>query len=153
MLGYRSREGTGMMKPKLAVLALFAVTGLAGCGGDKAAEQEGASANAVAAAGDAVECTGLPDHVALMPDAKVSLCTRAEAIPGRISGTVIFTTASNPDAVIAFYKEKTAAAGLQPGITAPGAYSAREGTKRTMMVLPEAAGSGSKVSLNWGQDK
>lgn len=133
--------------------AILAALLLAGCGGEKKAEQAEASANAVAVGGETVECTGLPEHVALLPDAKVSVCTRGEAMPGRISGSVVYSTASNPDAVIAFYKEKTAAAGLQPGISAPGTFSAREGTRRTVMIMPEVEGTGSKVRLNWGQDK
>lgn len=133
--------------------AVLAVLLLAGCGGDKQSEQADASANAVAEGGQTVDCSGLPEHVPLMADAKVSVCTRGEAMPGRISGTVVYSTAANPDAVIAFYKERTAAIGLEPGITAPGAFSAREGTKRTVMIMPEIEGTGSKVRVNWGQDK
>lgn len=96
-------------------------------------------------------CTGLPAHVALLPDASVSLCTKGETAPDRTSGTVIYVTASKTPEVLAFYREQADKAGLKPGVSTPTSYSAIDGTRRTMMAMV-ADGEGGKrqVTLNWG---
>ncbi len=142
------------MKP-LHPAALCALTFLAACsgGGDKAATPNGDKSASVAAA-RSFDCKDLPAYAPLPNDAVISLCTSGQTRPGHVSGTVTYSTGMAPDAVIAFYKDKVSLAGLHKGINAPGAFSAVDGGKRSMMVMPAAGENGKTyVTLNWGRNE
>lgn len=139
----------------LHLASLCSLTLLAACGGggDKTATQGDGKVVSVAA-GAAVECKDLPPYAELMSDAAVSVCSRGQTRPGHVSGSVLYTSAMAPEAVIAFYKEKAAAAGLHDGMNVPGMYSAVDGAKRSMMVMPKVKDDGkTHVVLNWGRDE
>jgi len=142
------------MKP-LYLASLSALNLLAACGGggDKTATNAEDKSVSVAA-GSSVECKDLPAYAPLTSDAVVTLCTRGQTRPGHVSGTVLFTSSMAPDAVIAFYKEKASAAGLHQGLNVPGAFSAVDGGKHSVMVMPKAGDDGkTQVTLNWGMDE
>ncbi|MFM6931851.1 MAG: hypothetical protein ACKOUT_06365 [Novosphingobium sp.] len=146
------------MKPiaTVAVLAFALLT--AGCG---SSDGGASSAVAEAATGTSALCENLPPHVALPADARISLCTRNESSPGHRSGAILLSTEQAPDAIIAFYKAKARQAGIPDSVsnTSPRTgmgpmYSAREGTKRSFMVMTRPIDGGrTEVTLNWGADK
>lgn len=135
------------MKPLIAAAALLA---LAACGPKPAAESKTAAAAPIS-------CTGLPDYAPLYPGAKVTLCTQGDSTPGKIGGAVGLTSSDAPPALVAFYKDSAAAAGLATGMDVDQGgsrvFSAMDGD-RTMRIqaLPEAGG-GSTAILTWGAAK
>ncbi|MFM5929480.1 MAG: hypothetical protein ACKOPQ_01075 [Novosphingobium sp.] len=151
------------MNPVAMALALCALGLTAACGtsGEAGKASAAADAEGKAQAGEAVTCSDLPPHVALLAGARISLCTRAETSPGHVSGTIVMTSGEAPDAVIAFYKTNAKAAGIPDSIAnadpQPGMgpmYSARDGSKRSFMVLTRPAEGGmTEVTVNWGMDR
>ena len=141
---------------RLRIILAGAMLTLGGCeaGNDNVAEDRGpAAANAVAAAGTAADCASLPDFVPLYADARVETCVSGPGVdPRHESGTVIYTTGATPEAVIAWYKEKANAQGLAPALSNATMFSAREGSKRSLMAMTETARGATKVTLNWGRD-
>lgn len=130
---------------------------MAGCG----SSDTGASTSvAEAGTGTSALCENLPPHVALPADARISLCTQNETSPGHRSGAILLTTEQAPDAIIAFYKAKAKEARIPDSISnntpqqgMGPMYSAREGTKRSFMVITRPVDGGrTEVTLNWGAD-
>jgi hypothetical protein len=143
---------------RLRIILAGAMLSLGGCeaGNDnQSAEEHGPIATtAVAAAGGApADCSKLPDFVPLYADARIETCVSGPAgEPHRESGTLVYTTGATPEAIIAWYKEKTAIDGLVPALSTPSLFSARDGGKRSMMAVVETARGATKVTLNWGRD-
>jgi hypothetical protein len=76
---------------------------------------------------------------------------------GGTGGTVIFKTSASVADIIAFYKQKTTAAGMAEtmsmtsgGMTTFGA--AKQGTKNSVQVVATAGGDGTSVQVVWSQD-
>lgn len=94
----------------------------------------------------------LPDFAPLYPGASVQGMVTAKSENG---GTVAFETHAAPDAVVAFYKEKSAAAGMSEkmnmamgtGVT----FMASDG-KQTLQVVAAKTDSGAHVQLIWGHN-
>jgi hypothetical protein len=143
---------------RLRIILVGAMLSLGGCeaGNDnQSAEERGPIATtAIATAGAApADCSKLPDFVPLYADARIETCVSGPAgEPHRESGTVVYTTGATPEAIIAWYKEKTAIDGLVPALSTPSLFSARDGGKRSMMAVVETARGATKVTLNWGRD-
>lgn len=146
---------------QVILVALLAVS-LSACGGGSATTSTDTATSAGNAAmadrtaptsGTAtasVACDNLPDHIALLDDAKVSLCTRGKPFPDRESGTIIYTTAKPAADVLGWYKQRAHDAGFSDGVTTPATYSVVPKGGKSMMVLTEASGSGTQVTVNWG---
>ena len=100
-----------------------------------------------------MDCSKLPDFVPLYANAKVSTCVSGGgADPGHESGTVIYTVAAEPAAILAWYKNKADGAGLPKVISTDAMYGAREGSKRSIMVMTDKQATATKVTVNWGRD-
>ena len=142
----------------LRIILAGAMLSLGGCeaGNDnQSAEERGPTTPAaVMGAGEApTDCSKLPDFVPLYADARVETCVSGPAgEPRRESGTVVYTTGATPDAIIAWYRDKTALDGLVPALATPTLFSAHDGGKRSMMAMVETARGATKVTLNWGRD-
>ncbi|MCP3731735.1 hypothetical protein M9978_15010 [Sphingomonas sp. MG17] len=142
-------------------LVLGAAAMLAACGGapagNETAKAEGAQPGPEAPIDPAhVKCDQRPDFVVLRPDAQIQSCTSGKGpSPRRESGTVIYLTADKAADVTAWYREQAKAFGMQDALiadTPSPIYSAKDGTKRNFMVLTEAVGARTKITLNWGRD-
>ena len=72
--------------------------------------------------------------------------------PRRESGTVVFTTGAAPDTIMSWYRDKATGDGLIPALTSPTLFSARDGSRRTLMAMVETVRGATKVTLNWGRD-
>jgi hypothetical protein len=142
-------EGIAGMKLRTAapLIALL----LAGCGGEPAAEA-GAGSTPIHAA--SIQCDALPGFAVLYADAVVTGCFKGPSRIGKNheSGTVIYVTRTAPAEVLTWYKEQASAKALADDLSTETMYSAREGTKRSIMVMTEAQGDGARVTLNWGRD-
>ncbi|MBX3563001.1 MAG: hypothetical protein KF730_00345 [Sphingomonas sp.] len=112
-----------------------------------AAAAEGTPANQTAA----VECGKKPDFVPVYGDAKITICTSDGGEGGQQSGTIIYTTAAAPNVALAWSREQANASGLGQRLLTDKMYSAGETTKRSLMVLVEPEGSGTRVTINWGK--
>jgi hypothetical protein len=144
---------------KLRIILAGAMLTFGGCeaGNDNqtGADERGPTTTAsVAASGSKpADCSKLPEFVPLYADARIETCVAGPGVDaGRESGTVIYTTGATPDAVIAWYKDKTAGDGLAPTLSTQTMLSARDGNKRTLMTLVETVKGATKVTLNWGRD-
>jgi hypothetical protein len=99
----------------------------------------------------------LPGFVSVYPGAKVQSTTVASGANGA-GGAMAFETTDSPAAVIAFYKQKSAGAGLSPamnmnsGTTTMFVANADQG-KKSLQLIAEAAGSGAHVQVNWSGGK
>lgn len=95
----------------------------------------------------------LPGFVAAYPGAKVKSTTIGSGAQGA-SGTFMFETADSPAAVIGYYKQKAAAAGLKQGIdmsmgTTSMFTANADGGKKALQVIAATSGSGARVQVNW----
>ena len=143
---------------KLRIFLAGAALTLGGCeaGNDNhSTDDRGPTTTAsVAAASNAPsDCSKLPDFVPLYADARIETCVSGPAAePRRESGTVIYTTGATPDAIIAWYKDKATIDGLVPALATPTLFSARDGSRRSIMAMVETVRGATKVTLNWGRD-
>jgi hypothetical protein len=155
-----------MMRMTIAV-GLAAL--LAGCGGSPSTTSAtttassssengsaGASVGSVAAVTGGVEgsndCSKKPDFAPVYAGGTIRVCSSAHFdAANRTSGTVSYTTAAAPAAVLAWSKEQAAKAGLAERLSTDKMFSAGEGARRTLMVMALPDGSGSRVTVNWGK--
>ena len=93
------------------------------------------------------DCTRA-SFVPLYADAKVTTCVASK--DGDKRGTIIYTSAATPAAVLAWYKAEAEKAGLKVTLQTDMNLSASEG-KRTLMVMAMMQGSDNQVSVNWGE--
>lgn len=132
------------------VTTMLAAT-LSACGSGTPASTGGNSMAAPKkAAAETIACDHLPDHITLLDDAKVSLCTRGKPFPDRESGTIIYATAKSPADVIDWYRNHAHDAGFNDGISTATTYSVVPKEGKSMMVLTRVVDGGSQVTINWG---
>jgi hypothetical protein len=138
------------MKLGVATAAL-ALLFLAGCG---PADKPAADAAPTAIKSASMVCNGLPDFALLYVDAAVAACSKGPSPvrPNHESGTVVYTTKTPPAELLQWYKDQSEVKGLTPALSNDSMYSARDGEKRTMMVLTSAKDGVTRVTLNWGHD-
>ena len=144
---------------RLAALGLTAL--LAACGGGPktsgTSDPAGQNVAAAAAGGTppaqtaTVECGKKPDFVPVYRDARISVCTSGGTPGGQQSGTIVYTSAAEPKTVLGWSREQANASGLGQRMLTDTMYSAGETTKRSVMILVEPEGSGSRVTVNWGR--
>lgn len=143
---------------RLRIILAGAMLTMGGCeaGNDnQSAEKDGPAATLAIAGPTAppTDCSKLPDFVPLYADARVETCVAGPGgEPHRESGTVVYTTGATPDAIVAWYKDKAVLDGLVPALAKPTLFSARDGSKRSITAMVEAAHGATKVTLNWGRD-
>lgn len=144
------------MRQALMVLACGLISACGGSGGDGATTNQAAApvgGTPTQAMGD---CSGLPDFVTFYSDARAKACMPVGAVkPHHRSGTIMFATDLAKADVIAWYRDRAHAAGLKDSIANPGMmYSARDGDKRSMMVIVNDGDANGKTSvqINWGYD-
>lgn len=135
-----------------AAAAVTAAFFLAGCGpGDKPAADASAPTPIRSAS---VTCDGLPDFALLYVDAAVTACTKGPSTvrENHESGTVVYRTKTPAAEILSWYKDQSEVKSLTPSLSTDAMYSARDGEKRTMVVLTSAVEGGTQVTMNWGRD-
>lgn len=153
------------MKSRLAVVALVATVAIAGC--DRRASAPGAeasaapapsvSANAVTAPPALATETDLdarPQFAAVYPEGEIQGAPLVAGGSAGEGGVLTFTTPANPDAVIAFYRERAEASGLatmmalnQGEARAYGAQNPGSGASLNVVAAPSDALT--SVQLTW----
>jgi len=93
----------------------------------------------------------MPDFAPLYPGAKVEATVTASENGG---GTVSFKTTAQPAEIIAFYKQKTGAAGLAEKLNMSSEgnltfMAAAADGKKTVQVIAAKADTGSQVQVYW----
>lgn len=137
---------------------LIAVLMLGACGDGKAGS-DGTNASATTAAPAAgaasVACDIKPDFVPVRTGATITLCTKGAGVgANRESGSILYSTDADPKTVKAWSLAQAQASGLTKALDSdsPSAmFSARGSGNRSLMVIAEAEGKGSKVTVNWGR--
>jgi hypothetical protein len=99
--------------------------------------------------------TKLPDYLPLYPGAAVQTSVNGSGASGT-GGTVIFKTSASAADVIAFYKQKTSAAGMAETMSmTSGAMvtfgAGKQGTKEAVQVVATTGTDGTSVQLVWSQ--
>ncbi|HTQ15310.1 MAG TPA: hypothetical protein VMH86_15675 [Rhizomicrobium sp.] len=93
----------------------------------------------------------MPDFAPLYPGAKVEGSVAANSSEG---GLVAFEASAKPEEVIAFYRQKSTAAGLQQklNMTMEGGLTymaSRDNDKKAIQVVATRTGDGSHVQVTW----
>lgn len=98
----------------------------------------------------------MPDFAPLYPGATVTSSLVGHNTNGTTGAQVMFAVSAPPSDVIAFYKQKTAAAGLVQAVDATMndtmMYEAAK-DKKTILVTAAKGTKGTLVSITWGSDK
>lgn len=143
---------TGLL---VAVLVLGACSGGKAGSDDANATTAAAAASAPAAGAASVACDIKPDFVPVRTGATITLCTKGAGVgANRESGSILYTTDADAKTVKAWSLAQAQASGLAKALDSdsPSAmFSARGSGNRTLMVIAEAEGTGSKVTVNWGR--
>jgi hypothetical protein len=144
---------------RLAIVGLTALLAACGAGPETSGTNDSAGQNvaAAAAAGTpavqtaSAECDKKPDFAPVYRDAKISACVSDGTPGGQQSGTIVYTTPAEPKTVLGWSREQANASGLGQRMLSDTMYSAGETTKRSIMIVVEPEGSGSRVTVNWGR--
>ncbi|WEK57392.1 MAG: hypothetical protein P0Y52_12710 [Candidatus Brevundimonas phytovorans] len=163
------------MKRSVAAVAVALTVGLIGCDERSEAAPEIASSAAtpdappvaapVAAASPAdasattvgaAPIVGAPAFAALYPGAQADGPATVAAGPTGPGGLITFTTDADPDAVVAFYRQRAEAAGLAPVMAmnqgearAYGAAARKENGATLQVVASPGEGGLTSVQLTW----
>jgi len=138
--------------------AVLAIAFLAtACGGPKTVDDPAAqnvidaTSKGVPAKVAAGTCNDKPDFVPIYKEAKIISCTSADdAVPGKRSGTVIYTDFGSPSSVLSWSKQQAMANGLSLRIEDGRSFTAGDGDKRTLRVSAESGTAVTNVTVNWG---
>lgn len=95
----------------------------------------------------------LPDYVSVYPGAKVK-STTIDSRANSTGGAFSFETTDSPARVIAWYKQKSAGAGLAQALDMNGGatsvFSATAGAgRKALQVIAASSGTGARVQVNW----
>ncbi|WP_312782939.1 hypothetical protein [Brevundimonas sp.] len=160
------------MKRSVAAVAVALTVGLVGCDERSEAAPETslpppadapaeiapatAAAPAPAAPADAAPIDGAPAFAALYPGAQADGPATVANGPTGPGGLITFTTDADPDAVVAFYKQRAEAAGLAPvmamnqGEARAYGAAARKADGATLQVVASPGEGGlTSVQLTW----
>lgn len=111
-----------------------------------------AAAGTPAALAAAVDCGNRPDFVPLYADAQVTSCVSGpDGLPRHVSGTIVYTSAADPERVLGWSRAQIDASGLRYGRLTPGKYEAGEEGERSIMVVVDRYQGRTRVTLNWGR--
>jgi hypothetical protein len=98
----------------------------------------------------------MPDFAPLYPGAIVTSSMAGNNANGAKSAQVIFAVSAAPSDVIAFYKQKSDAAGLVQSVNATVndtvMFEASK-DKKSILVTASKGSKGTQVSITWGSDK
>lgn len=149
------------MRKTILIMGLLA----AGCGGPSVTVTTGDGTKVTTSANGSVSvatgndsavtaaCADKPEFVPLYAGAKLTTCVSNKvAATGRVSGTAVYTSDAAPGIVLAWSKDQAVKAGLEPRIGTDTMFSATQGD-RTLAVMAAAEGSGSQVTVNWGEKR
>jgi hypothetical protein len=160
------------MRKAIGVLMLGAAVVLTGCGksDQKVYTDNKGNQVAVSNSGDHMTITGqngekvefgsgasatakLPAYLPLYPGATVTSSFTGSGKDGA-GGVIVFHAQAAPAAIIAFYKDKTASAGMAQSMAAESGQTstyiaANEKTKQTASISATASSDGSDVNLTW----
>jgi hypothetical protein len=136
---------------------------LAGCGGASTTsttkvEQDGRTVTvegggATVTTGAGIACANKADFAPVYAGSTIKLCVSAPVeATGRISGSVSYTNAATPAAVLAWSKQQALAGGFKVNFETDTTFSARADDKRSLVVMVAPDGSGSQVTVNWGRE-
>jgi hypothetical protein len=157
------------MRLAISALVVLALFGLAAC--DQ--KQESTVVKTTSAAGDTTTYSvksangsaqvnigpgataNMPSYLPLYPGAAVQTSVNGTGASGT-GGTVIFKTSASAADVIAFYKQKTTAAGMAETMSmTSGAMvtfgAGKQGTKEAVQVVATTGSDGTSVQLVWSQ--
>jgi hypothetical protein len=98
----------------------------------------------------------MPDFAPLYPGAKVTSSLAGTGANGTKSAQVVFAVSAAPSDVIAFYKQKSDAAGLVQSVNATvnDSMMFEAGKDKKSIVVTATKGTGvTQVSIAWGSDK
>ncbi len=160
------------MKRSVAAVAVALTVGLVGCDERSEAAPEtslpppaaapaeiapaAAATPAPAAPADAAPIDGAPAFAALYPGAQADGPATVANGPTGPGGLITFTTDADPDAVVAFYKQRAEAAGLAPvmamnqGEARAYGAAARKADGATLQVVASPGEGGlTSVQLTW----
>jgi len=167
-----SLKDVGGMKRSVAAVAVALTVGLVGCDERSEAAPEtslppaadapaeiapaAAAAPGPAAPADAAPIDGAPAFAALYPGAQADGPATVANGPTGPVGLITFTTDADPDAVVAFYKQRAEAAGLAPvmamnqGEARAYGAAARKADGATLQVVASPGEGGlTSVQLTW----
>jgi len=169
-----SLKDVGGMKRSVAAVAVALTVGLVGCDGRSEAAPEAslpppadapAEMASVAAAVPAAEAAaapasapidGAPVFAALYPGAQADGPATVATGPTGPGGLITFTTDADPDAVVAFYRQRAEAAGLAPVMAmnqgearAYGAAARKDNGATLQVVASPGEGGLTSVQLTW----
>lgn len=170
-----SLKDVGGMKRSVAAVAVALTVGLVGCDGRSEAAPEAslpppadapAEMASVAAAAPAAEVAaapasaapidGAPVFAALYPGAQADGPATVATGPTGPGGLITFTTDADPDAVVAFYRQRAEAAGLAPVMAmnqgearAYGAAARKDKGATLQVVASPGEGGLTSVQLTW----
>ncbi|UZK65291.1 hypothetical protein [Sphingomonas sp. M1-B02] len=137
---------------------------LAGCGGGEGESEnvtDPTALNVIDAAANgkpavvtaAADCSNKPDFVPIYDDARITTCISGEdGLPRHVSGNIVYVTAADPAKVLGWSRAQANASGLGQVQLTPSKYEAGEKSKRSILVVVEPEGTGSRVSINWGRE-
>jgi hypothetical protein len=132
------------MRGLIALAGLAAL--LAGCG------SRGGDLPGDTAIAGAPDCGKKPAFVPLQADAKVLVCSVSHETR-KDSGTVIYTSAATPAALLASVKDTAIKAGLEETLSTPETFSASQGERRSVMVTVAPKAAGSQVTMMWSRER
>jgi hypothetical protein len=98
------------------------------------------------------DCGKKPAFVPVQPDAKVLVCSVSHETR-KDSGTVIYTSAAAPAALLAAVKDATNKAGLEEKISTPETFSAGQGDRRSVTVMAAPKDAGSQITVMWSRER
>lgn len=128
------------MKRAAVLLALL----LAGCGASPSGPAVTVDKDGKTVSVGGKDCARA-GFVPLYADAKLTTC----AADGK-RGTIIYTSAAAPGAVLAWYRAEAEKAGLKVTLQTDMNLSASQGS-RSLMVMAMMQGSDNQVSINWAE--
>jgi hypothetical protein len=146
------------MRSAICLAALL----LAGCGGGttstttvtqdgKTVAVEGGGAKLTTGAG--IACSNKPDFAPVHAGSTIKLCVSAPVeATGRTSGSVSYSNAATPAAVLAWSKAQALGAGFKVNFETETTFSAQTEDKKSLVVMAAPEGSGSQVTVNWGME-
>ncbi|WP_227698548.1 hypothetical protein [Sphingomonas hengshuiensis] len=88
----------------------------------------------------------------LYADAQVTSCISGpDGLPNHVSGTIVYTTAATPKAVLGWSRSQIDASGLAHRSLSENKYEAGEERRRSIMVVVDSYQGRTRVTLNWGR--
>jgi len=145
----------------MRLLFLIPLLVLGACGGgvstETTSDPTGQNVAAAAAEGKpaavtaAADCSNKPDFVPVYAGAQITTCVSGpDGTPDHVSGSIVYQVKETPDKVLGWSRAQANASGLGQRLLTPTKYSAGEDGQRSLMIVVEPMGGGTRVTVNWG---